>query len=72
MDLTDKLKNIKGKVEDAAVEHEEQIRGAVDKAKATADQKSGGKYTAQIRKAGDKADAVVDKLTAAKKSGGQR
>jgi len=68
MDLADRMKDIKDKVADAALEHEEQIRRAVDKAEAAANEKSGGQYSEQIRKAGAKAEEMVDRLTAEKKS----
>jgi hypothetical protein len=62
MGLTDKLKDLKGKAEDAASEHNEQIRGAIQKAAASADQKTGGKYSEKIQQAGTKADAFVGSL----------
>lgn len=65
MDFAEQFKHIKDKVEQAAVEHEGEIRRAVEQAQSAADEKSGGKYTEQIRSAGAKADGLVDKLTTA-------
>jgi hypothetical protein len=62
MGLTDKLKDAAKKAEDAAAEHKDQIRDAVHKAEAAADQRTGGRYSEQIQKAGAKADEVVDRL----------
>ncbi len=62
MGLTDKLKDLKGKAEDAAAEHSDQIRGAIQKAATTADQKTGGRYTEKIEQAGTKADTFVGAL----------
>jgi ElaB/YqjD/DUF883 family membrane-anchored ribosome-binding protein len=62
MGLTDRLKDLKTKATDAAVEHNEKIHEAVEKAATTADQRTGGKYREQIQKAGAKADGFVDSL----------
>ena len=62
MGLTDKLKDLGKKAEDTAVEHKDQIGEAVQKAAATADQRTGGKYREQIQKAGAKAERVLDGL----------
>jgi DNA-binding protein H-NS len=62
MGLADRLKDLRKKSEDAAVEHKEQIHQAVEKAEAAADERTGGKYHDQIQKAGAKADAFVDSL----------
>jgi DNA-binding protein H-NS len=62
MGLTDRLKDVAKKAEDAAAERKDQIRGAVHKAGAAADQRTGGKYSEQIQKAGAKADSVVDRI----------
>jgi ElaB/YqjD/DUF883 family membrane-anchored ribosome-binding protein len=62
MGLTDRLKGLTKKAEDTAVEHKDQIHQAVQKAEATADQRTGGKYHEQIHKAGAKADSFVDGL----------
>ena len=43
-------------------EHSDQIRGAIQKAATTADQKTGGRYTEKIEQAGTKADTFVGAL----------
>lgn len=62
MGLTDKFKELKDKAEDAAAGHSDQIRGAIQKAATTADQKTGGKYSEKIEQAGAKADSLVGGL----------
>lgn len=62
MGLTDRLKDLKGKAEDAVSERSEQIHGAVEKAAEVADQRTGGKYSERIQKAGAKADSLVESL----------
>jgi DNA-binding protein H-NS len=62
MGIADRLKDAAKKAEDAASEHKEQIRDAVQKAETVADQRTGGKYSEQIHKAGAKAGSVVDRL----------
>jgi hypothetical protein len=59
MGLTDRLKDLKGKAEEAVAEHSEQIRGAVEKTATAADQRTGGKYHERIQQAGAKADNLV-------------
>ena len=72
MGLADRLKDLRKKGEDAAVEHKEQIYQAVQKAGAAADERTGGKYHEQIRKAGAKADAFVDSLEEGEKQAGSK
>jgi DNA-binding protein H-NS len=67
MGLADRLKDLRKKTEDAAVEHKEQIHQAVQKAEAAADERTGGKYHEQIQQAGAKADAFVDNLSESEK-----
>jgi DNA-binding protein H-NS len=62
MGLTDKLKELKGKAEDAVVERGDQIHSAVEKATSVADERTGGKYRERIQKAGAKADGLVESL----------
>jgi DNA-binding protein H-NS len=62
MGIADRLKNLTKRAEQSAVEHKDQIHEAVQKAEATADQQTGGKYHDQIQKAGTKADALIDNL----------
>jgi DNA-binding protein H-NS len=64
MGIADRLRNLTKKAEQAAVEHEDQIHDAVQKAEAAADQRTGGQYHDQIVKAGEKADAYVEHLKA--------
>jgi hypothetical protein len=52
MGITDRLKDLRKKAEDAAAEHKEQIQQGVEKAEAAADQRTGGKYHEQIAKGG--------------------
>jgi hypothetical protein len=60
MGLSDKLKDLRSKAEDAVVEHKDQIQQTVQKVGQAADQKTGGKYSEQIQKAGAKATGFVD------------
>jgi DNA-binding protein H-NS len=62
MDISDKLDDLKRKAEDAAVEHKDQIKEAVEKAEAAADKRTEGKYHEQIAKAGTKAEDYVENL----------
>ncbi len=64
MGFTDKLKDLKSQAEGAVVEHSDQIHQAVEKAAATADKSTGGKYTDKIQKAGSKADSLVSGIGA--------
>ncbi|MGI8430153.1 MAG: alpha/beta fold hydrolase [Solirubrobacteraceae bacterium] len=63
MGISDKLDGLTQKAKDAAAEHHDQILGAVQKAEAVADQRTGGKYHEQITKAGGKAQAYVARLS---------
>lgn len=47
------------KAQDAAIEHNDKIRQAVQKAQVAADQRTGGIYRDQIRRAAERADAFV-------------
>jgi hypothetical protein len=62
MGLTDRLKDLKGKAQDAVVEHQDQIQQAVEKAGAAADKHTGGRYHDKIEKVGGKAAGLVDGL----------
>lgn len=62
MGLSDKLKDLRGKAEDAVVERKDQIQQTVQKVGEAADQRTGGKYHEQIQKAGAKATGFVDGL----------
>jgi uncharacterized coiled-coil DUF342 family protein len=62
MGFADRLRGLTKKAEDAAVEHKDELHEAVQKAEATADQRTGGKYHEQIQKAAAKADGLVDRL----------
>ena len=64
MGFADRLKGLTKKAEDAAVEHKDQIHQAVQKAEATADQRTGGKYHDQIQQAAGKVDTFVEELDA--------
>jgi hypothetical protein len=60
MGIADKLKDLKTKAVDATAEHSDKIHEAVEKAAATADERTGGKYSERIQKAGAKAGSLVD------------
>jgi DNA-binding protein H-NS len=62
MGIADKLKSLTKKAEDAAVEHQDQLLDAVQKAEVAADKQTGGKYHDQISKAGAKAEGYVEGL----------
>ncbi len=62
MGLSDRLREAAKKAEEAASERKGQIREAVQKAGASADQRTGGKYHDRIEKATAKADSVVDRI----------
>jgi len=62
MGLSDWLNGLTKKTQAAAVEHEEQLHEAVQKAEVAADQRTGGQYHDQIQKAGAKADAYLDSI----------
>jgi ABC-type transporter Mla subunit MlaD len=68
MGLADRLKGLAKKAEDATVEHKDQIHQAVQKAEATAEERTGGKYHEQIRKVGAKADTFLEGLKETEKS----
>jgi len=59
MGLSDRLKDLQAKAQDAVVEHSEQIHNAVEKASTVADERTGGKYREHIQKVGAKADDLV-------------
>jgi hypothetical protein len=65
MGIADKLKDLKTKAVDATAEHSDKIHEAVEKAAATADERTGGKYSERIQKAGAKAGSLVDGFTGA-------
>ena len=60
MGIADKLKDLKTKAVDATAEHSDKIHEAVEKVAATADERTGGKYSERIQKAGAKAGSLVD------------
>jgi hypothetical protein len=62
MALSDKLKDLRGKAEEAVVERKDQITQAVQKAGEVADKRTGGRYHEQIQKAGGKATGLLDTL----------
>lgn len=62
MDISDKLKDLGEKAKETAAEHKDQIRTAVEKAEAAADQQTGGRYHEQIAKAGEKVQGYVENL----------
>ncbi len=62
MAISDKLKDLTSKAQEAAASREGQIRGAVEKVQQLANERTGGKYSEQIQKAGAKAGEVVDKV----------
>ncbi len=62
MGLSDKLKQITEKAKESAVEHREQISGAVETAGVVADKRTRGRYSDKIAKAASKAEAAVDRF----------
>lgn len=66
MGLSDKLKDLRSKAEDAVVERKDQIQQTVQKVGEAADQRTGGKYHEKIQKAGEKATGFVDGLEESK------
>jgi hypothetical protein len=60
MGIADKLKDLKTKAVDATAEHSDKIHEAVEKVAATADERTGGKYSERIQKAGARAGSLVD------------
>jgi DNA-binding protein H-NS len=62
MGLKDRFRKLTKRAEDTAAAHKEQMDRAVEKAEATADQRTGGQYHDQIQKAGAKAQEMVDRL----------
>jgi ElaB/YqjD/DUF883 family membrane-anchored ribosome-binding protein len=70
MDISDKLKDLGEKAKESAAEHKDQIRTAVEKAEAAADQQIGGRYHEQITKAGEKVQAYVENLNPAQGDAG--
>jgi DNA-binding protein H-NS len=63
MGLSDKIKDLRSKAEEAVVEHKDQIQQTVQKVGQAADQRTGGKYSEQIQKAGAKASGFVEGLS---------
>jgi MT0933-like antitoxin protein len=62
MGLADRLKDLRKTAERTAVEHEDEIKQALQKAEVTVDQRTGGKYRDQMQKATAKADALIEGL----------
>jgi len=60
MGLSDRLKDLRSKAEEAVVEHKDQIQETVAKVGEAADQRTGGRYHEQIQKAGEKAAGFVE------------
>jgi hypothetical protein len=69
MGLSDRLKDLQAKAQDAVVEHSEQIHSAVEKAATVADQRTGGKYREHIQKVGAKAGGLVESLKDSEETG---
>jgi hypothetical protein len=72
MDISDKLKDLGEKAKETAAEHKDQIRTAVEKAEAAADQQTGGRYHEQIVQAGEKVQAYVENLDPAQGDAGTK
>ena len=62
MGLSDRLKDLRSKAEDAVVDHKDQIQQTVQKVGEAADQRTGGKYHEKIQQAGEKATGFVEGL----------
>ena len=70
MGIGDKLKELRKKAEDTAVEHKDQIKTAVAKGEVAADRRTEGRYHDQIAKAGAKVEEYVENLQPQAKDGG--
>src|ERR1700736_3333143 len=62
MNIWANLRDFAEKAKGPAAEHKDQIRTAVEKAEAAADQQTGGRYHEQIVQAGKKVQAYVENL----------
>jgi hypothetical protein len=62
MGLSDRLKDLRTKAEDAVVERKDQIQQTVQKVSAAADERTGGKYHDRIEQVGGKTSGFVDQL----------
>jgi hypothetical protein len=62
MGLADRLKDLRKTAQQTAVEHEDEIKQALQKAETTVDERTGGKYHDQMQKATAKADAMIEGL----------
>jgi hypothetical protein len=65
MGISDRLKDLRTKAAEVAVERSDQIHDAVEKVATTADQHTGGKYSGRIQQMGAKADSLVEGLKGA-------
>ncbi len=63
MGLRDKLTDLRDQAQQAVSEHKDEIKGAMETAGATVDQKTHGKYTDKIAKYGQKATDAVEKFS---------
>ncbi len=64
MGLADRFSQLTKRAKDAAAEHKDQVERALQKAAATADQQTGGKYHDKIVNAEAKAEGYVENLPA--------
>jgi MT0933-like antitoxin protein len=71
MGLSDRLKDLRGKAEDAVVERKDQIQQTVQNVGQAADERTGGKYHEKIQAAGAKAAGFVDGLAEEPDEGAQ-
>jgi hypothetical protein len=62
MGLRDKLTDLREQAQQAVSEHKDEIKGAMETAGSTVDQKTHGKYTDKIAKYGQKATDAVEKF----------
>ena len=62
MGILNRLKSLRTKAEEAAVEHKDQLHKAVGKAEKLVDQRTQGKYHDKIAKVADQADSQLDGL----------
>lgn len=60
MGLSDRLKDMRSKAEEAVVEHKDQIQQTVQKVGEVADQRTKGKYHDRIQTAEQKASGFVE------------
>lgn len=62
MGIADRLKELRSRAAETAVEHGDKLHDAVQKVTSAADARTGGRYSEHIQKAGAAADGLVESL----------